>query len=257
MRFSCLPFVILLLSSCYLSVGTSETEFTALNADVLLLIFNHLSLSDHLNLVRAIPQITSIAAASFRLKYKNYEFVVRRTNETSTHTIKEPTEWKFFETLAFKDAEDMLRTFGSVLSKLTVVSEQIEQNDSTPLMQLVNEYCSKSLTQLDLRYLKEDMLQHLTVPFLNVESLYLDVNGQRIENGALTSNRLFPRVKQLTIKLDILSECEYDFINYEFRELERLIITCDNNLANNNYNHLNNFYGSFLRKNSQIRFCRG
>lgn len=86
----------------------------------------------------------------------------------------------------------------------------------------ISKYCSKTLKQLDLDFIREDTFKHLTTSFDKVKELTFGVDLKRINAGTLSFNKLMPKL--LKLKLKLYTAVDYSFINVNFRNLRELHI---------------------------------
>lgn len=203
----------------------STTKLTDLNFDVLFEIMADLNVTDLFNLARSSAKLSDPVSESFRRKYKNYRVEIAQENPGRANIDPLiPTQGVDVENnLRINDlptAIGILTHFGHLIRHLVVQNHVFNRNESAAIIRCLEKYCADSLTQLNIDFIKGDTFTHFTKPFSNVEELSLIVEARRIKIGVLPLNQLFPRLRQLTMKL--YSDIDYSFVYLNFLQLKSL-----------------------------------
>lgn len=67
---------------------------------------------------------------------------------------------------------NLLQNFGKLLSNMIIIFEGISEHDGKQMLKLINDECSKTLQQLELKACKGTMLDQLKKPFTKVSHLF-------------------------------------------------------------------------------------
>lgn len=223
-------------------------NFIELNGDVLLMIFEHLNSTTLLNLAMASPHLSPIVADQFRRKYKDYDLRILDTTSRKRNELIEYSNYKQIDIYGLQMAIKFVKHFGGVIKNFELRQLNIPQTDSMIISQAMVQYCTKSLTKLNLDFIKENTLEQFIGPFENVDSLHFSISRGRFRTR-LPLNQLFPKVKE--IHVSIFSDTEYDFFNTELPTLESLFVLF---LIQRNDNFAKSFQPieSLMRNNKQI-----
>lgn len=226
-----------------------STKFTDLNIDVLLLIVEFLSLPELLHLAEINDGLNSIASDVFRRKYRNYEIEVLRLangDDVEERFHLYAINHKQIEITDYHMALKVFEHFGRAIRKLSI-SANMCKHHSIVIDQMINRYCSESITHLDLGFIEENTLQQFTAPFKAVESftcyIYKEIQPAKI----LPFDKLFPKISHL--KLTLSADIEYTFIDCELPHLQHLDVNLDYDRANKRGKQIE----GLLRKNKQIK----
>lgn len=225
--------------------GKVGTQFESLNDDVLYITFHMLEWDDLVSLVQINLRFEFIAREVVRRKYKQINQLRMRCTEYKMDSqivaIRDQ-----IEIYNMQLAMDMLKYFGGHFAMIKVEY----YNDLTKInliSQCLNEYCSKSLKNLDLTVTEDfNILETFTKPFDAVEELNIHSSIDEFSE-TIQLNELFPKLKRLTLGSD--KAVNYSFIRSEFPNLEHFSFYV-NNLRDvtNNEN-----VRELIRKNPTIR----
>lgn len=203
-------------------IGTHETKITDLNGDVLFLICEQLELKDLLNLAQASAKMSPFAEQTFRWKYGNHFIGITMSESNRRRKFGRTIDVKRIDISDFQLALDLLQYFGHLINHLHVGNKFIPNEKAAAINQAINKYCSKTLKQLDLDFIKEDTFKHLNTSFETVDELTFGVDLKRINSGIVPLNELMPNL--IRLKLNLYSAIDYSFIDKEFRHLNQLQI---------------------------------
>lgn len=125
----------------------------------------------------------------------------------------------------------ILKTFGHLIGKLVIGYDGITLEQRKDIHNLVFEYCSTSLTTVELIEWDENVLEAFKIPLPNVNHLTLSGNLKTKSNGVLSIfgekslklNEIFPNLCELT--LDTLWVTDPSILNVHFPRLKVVKIT--------------------------------
>lgn len=202
--------------------GNDRKIFADLDADVLLLIFDQLSIESiiHLLDVSATHTILYAARATFWRRYKDYAMRVLSESESEHRSYFSINYNPNILGITTKEAPKILRYFGSVFRHLIV------EQPSTIITKYINKYLSNSLTKFEILSVRDndDTLYHITKPFTEVQEFKLTFDRYRFERPIQTGNlslcQLFPNLRELS--LYNFKTYDNSFIICEYPHLEHL-----------------------------------
>lgn len=122
----------------------------------------------------------------------------------------------------------ILSTFGHLIRKVVIGYNGITLEQRKDIHNLINEYCSTSLTAIELIEWDENVLESFTTALPKVEQLTLSGNLKTKSSGifsifddkSMELNEIFPGVRQLT--LDSLYVTDSSILNIQFPRLEHV-----------------------------------
>lgn len=206
------------------SSESPKIRFTDLNIDCAILILEELDFIDLLNAANASKRIAPAAADVFKRKFSQYRIVI-----THNFTFPEPKPTgiisnalsqiglakmspkgsvvqvpEYFE-LKIEDYHMIVKTFrhfGAVISKLILLNncdpkhKQLRRIQCRFLGELISNYTSECLIQLEFDMCSEKIMNSITMPLASVESVSF---GQQlnVEKSVFRMNELFPSVERL------------------------------------------------------------
>lgn len=143
-----------------------------------------------------------------------------------------------------------LKIFGSGIEHLNIVNEWDDTKPTDEMNQYINDYVGDSLTYLEVMYIYNDTFDQFTAPFKRVDELHftVDYKFNGMNNGTLTLNQLFPKLRRLCISLR--GYADWEFIDHEYSHLEDLTI----DLFEIEWHEMDRIE-DLLRKNPQIRIA--
>lgn len=224
--------------------NTDSTKFADLNSDVLFQIFNELTLKDLLNLAKINAKLSFLVYDLFRRKYRNYKIQILRTDLLPEDTVDDANGNQRIEIYDLQTTITILKRFGYAIKKLDIRMQNINETISVAVNHLLNTYCSESLSQLNLNYIKESTFELFTTPFKHMKELSFAIDKRTIHYG-LPLNYLFPKLERLKLKL--YSDADIRFIDYEFPHLKHLSL-----IASKHAWHRSDQIERFISKNPQI-----
>lgn len=230
-----------------------ESKFANLNVDVQLFIFNHLNLTELLNVTKNYPKHSSIACETFRTKYQDYVIEIsQKTDECDSkgipYFIPFPAKQspKSIKIIDCQLAVDVLQHFGNYMNQLSIDDNNNVPHSINNIDRMANEFASESITCLNLHHLRNDTLKQFTKPFKRVRELNCEIEVNQTEHF-LRFNEIFPELRKLTLTLRL--ELNYTYFDCEFSHLKQLVISTNSLNPSDKINvHLVNL----LRKNQQI-----
>lgn len=165
-----------------------------------------------------------LASSLFRRKYSDYE--IRLLVNIAPPSIDESDNCLRIQN--FKVASNIMKTFGNELRKLSILNspyyDYLQIDDyRVQIIQIVNEYCSKSLTQLNLQRINNETWPLFIKPFEKVESLDIEI---QTDSSGMNLSQMFPNLKRLRVYL--LDETS--IIDCEIPHLKNLEIKFENQL---------------------------
>lgn len=219
--------------------------FTDLNLDCLYLIFDRLDLVELVNMASITPQYASIAASVFRQKYSDHQLAIRCNKpEMLYQKIPYGISDGSINIYDLKLYQNILKYFGNNLRKINISNGLVLENDLEIANRLTNEYCSKTVRELNLNFLSKNELHQYTTPFSGVEKLICTISSDI--NGTWTLNQLFPNLQQLEVLLT--SDMNISFIDNQLPHLKQLKL----GISADSFERKQQIEG-MIRKNPQIR----
>lgn len=135
-------------------------------------------------------------------------------------------------------AINMLKYFGSSLRRLSIYYNEIEGSQLDMLNQFVNQYCSETVKKLEVKFLDENVLNQLTMPFKEVEDLTCRIKSKNLK-AFKPWNEFFPKLRRF--RLSFHSE-NINFIDIEFPFLENFVLWTTDNGVKRNLEHFEWFF---------------
>lgn len=218
-----------------------KTQITDLNNDIFYIIFSNLKFHDLVNIAEAIPEISSII---FKIIQRNY-------SELSIISFHFEIDSTFINNgrVAIFDLKLILATlkqFGECFQKITIDYQRFLTSELVIITEFLNKYTSKTLKQLEMIRPNENELDHLTVPFEEVQEFTCNIRELNNINGSTSWNYLFPKLQRLTIELNSVEDLS--FIGYAFPHLEYVSLS----IAETTWTKLNKIE-QFFANNPQIK----
>lgn len=230
---------------------TNKLKLPDLNADVLYLMLEQISVMDTLNLLEAIPfgTISSVAVAIYRKNYRNskVELYVEKMNLIETEFYVDDNR-NYIKICTCETVLKFIRHFGEAISTLQFNTQLFSREKASIINQYINKYGSESIKSLNLGLIYENSLEQFTVPFKEVENLYIGIDTtyeQEFKTGNLRLNQQFPKLHRFN--LSIYNDVNMSFIQYNFPQLKHLKLRALSFLHNGT-DHI----AIFLAKNKQI-----
>lgn len=226
--------------------ANSNLNFLELNQDVLHLIIEELNFIDLLNAAKVNQNLAFITTNVFHRRYLNYTVEIIRDDVDEREKCGILPLEKRLKIYDYELSLNLLRYFMCVIQKLVIKNELLESGHSTIISRLVNEYSTQHMTSLKLGSLQEDTLAQFTAPFEAVEDFECTIKVKNIEAKILPFIELFPRLRQLNLRLQF--GVDFSYIDCELPHLEYLDIFVFNDAWKQNAS-----IEGLIRKNPQIK----
>lgn len=223
----------------------SNIQFTDLIEDVQYLILYEMNFTELVQMAQTNNRFNSIAKDVFSHKYRDYSIEIR----TIKHGIANCYCDNTFKIILIKELQlitNVLRLFGNRIKTLAIVNRFIDDNLSTAINKLVNVYASRSVSNLDLSYIKEDTLEQFTEPFSEVQTSNLAVFIENITGNIMPFNQLFPKL--ISLSMVLAHDLDYHFIDVTYPYLKHIEIHV-HEFSDKRKKHIE----SLFRKNNQIQ----
>lgn len=222
-------FALLLIISCSNGINTNQNEYeieidqseevktqvTNLNDDMFYLIFSNLKFHDLVNMTVAIPEIP--AFEMIQRKYSELDILLHYGADLSFDQNKRVEIYDFQLSLT------TLKHFGECFQKMCIDYQHFRCSEMPIVTKFLNKYTSKTVTELTMFYPNENVLNHLTVPFEEIQDLTCNIRDLNNIKGSTPWNYLFPKLQRLNIEL--FSIKNLSFIGFEFPHLEHVTLS--------------------------------
>lgn len=226
-----------------------ETEFSALNYDVLYLIFSRLELTSLMSVVQTNSRNAEVVNDVIGGRYQNYRLDISTASENNgLLSLYEINDKITVYDVPF--ALDVLKYFGHHFRGLIIQDKNLELNDLMSISRFLIKYCQNSLEELQLKIKHHEILDKFSEPLPSVKDLNIhDMIKRDSVNMAMPLNELFPNLKRFTIYSWYCTN--YSFINTKLLQLEHFSISGVNlqELSSNNNENIR----KMIRKNPTIR----
>lgn len=196
-----------------------------LNEDCLYLIFNRLGLGDLVNIAEVSSKFAHIGSSIFRQTYSKYKIRLIKSSYSGTPYAIGNTTIKVSD---FNLIPNLMKYFGKHIRKMIIPDSYADDFSGdcwSKIHRFVNEYGSKSLTELKLGRVYKELWPMYTVPFQKVENL--DIELQTDPDG-MKLNELCPNLRRLKIHSSNSVNTNFAFIDCELPYLEFLTIDVGN-----------------------------
>lgn len=164
--------------------------------EVQMLIFEELNLTDLINVAQTNTYFHHLAAEIYRHKFQHKIIKIERKSNFDARPIQIQENSITFSTPTM--AEGFLRVFGLLVTKIMLSDMKVNIEDAKRISKIINEFCSNSLRQLELRNSPMQIWNELKEPMKNVENLTLFNKFEISENVNLT--KLFPSLRRLSLE---------------------------------------------------------
>lgn len=124
-----------------------------------------------------------------------------------------------------------IRLFGKNIQRLQLSNHNVDTKVSQLILQYVNEYCSESLIELELRtsYEHGNLVKPFIKPFKRVERLLISRDFPSVKGNVIPMNETFPALQHLSIHTTEFS-IDFKYFNCHFPHLKSLNISESNSL---------------------------
>lgn len=194
--------------------GVGSTKLTDLNDDVMMTVFDFLSMDDIFNLLEAFPvqSFAAIVRDCFRSRYKDH--TVRIDEDLTKYSgINFKSEFKPNGIDVYIDrVPDFLRYFGDLFNSLYL------RRPSKLCIHYINKYASNSFRELFIDD-AENALQHFTKPWENVDDLSIRIDDHfkmciMVKSGSLSMAHIFPNIKRLSVTIRQTAVMNFMFCSF-------------------------------------------
>lgn len=191
------------------------------------IILEHLDLDDLLGVAQSNEQLSTVAAAIFRLKYSHLQVSVYYGFEipekpNGLMNAASNTIGRFFQQFGnfpkkkeysysissnpnilrldnYDSIVEIFKHFGHVIKKLKIQCPKEQSANDKFMGNLISEYTSNSLLDVEFEFVNRKLLAHITKPLVNVATVRF-YNGFFLRPERLCSNDLFPAVRSLELQ---------------------------------------------------------
>lgn len=166
-----------------------KTQITDLYDDILYYIFDIIEFDDLVNVATAIPEFSSVASKTIHRKFPVLSISLKSKVGLAN--------FKYFQKcVIIYDRSLVLNTleqFGDCFDSIDIDYRYIPEPDRENITKAINKDTSKTLKRLKLEYINGQILNHLTVPFEEVQEISCAfTNFEDHSNGSTPFNYLFP-----------------------------------------------------------------
>lgn len=172
------------------------TKITDLNEKCLKHIFSQLEFSDLLNVANSTKQLREAAGEIYTARYGDR--LVRYNGDAMTRKGLETDVTD--AAIIINDGRSclkMLRGFGALFTRLKLNFNRIGQKRSQAIAQTLNEYCPKTLIELEWHYCPVKSMNHAIGKFIKLTSLRIVSGFVGLKMGQFT--HLFPQLQRLEL----------------------------------------------------------
>lgn len=187
-----------------------KLKITDLDVNCLEVMFNHLNISDLLNVADSNETLKRAAGMVFLRRYSEKKIWLHKPRLSINRKLHVYSENIMIEDL--KTCLQILRCFGDLIGKLEITEEEvssdweftekfgINQIIHNAIMTYVNDFCSKSLKQFALVMVPKSALNQLKKPFVALETLQLF--SCCLSKNLLSLDVLFPNLQNLSLNFN-------------------------------------------------------
>lgn len=194
-----------------------------MNSDCIFLIFEKVKFDDLLNVAQIDKQFSTLAADVFRCKYSHLKIVYKR------HVNDPPTEeWPdYIKILNHDTLLNTFKYFGHFIKKFNAgVFEYHVSVDWESIGQMISNYSSESLVEIEIEKNVDTFLPHITKPLTNVQSVSFFLSDGQLGVQTNRPDKLFPALRRITMHFmnDVYLEyfgCHMPHLEYVFISQER------------------------------------
>lgn len=189
-----LIFLILALLSCncyLIEITATDGSNSELNNEI-----ENADLIGLIQFAKTNSEFSAVAVDLFRRKYGNYNIkIAYESNGEAVDKFRVHSDEEFIEVLDYELSLDTLKYFGSAMTKLEITKYwKANEVDASKIYRFINQYASRSLTNLRLGWLEDNVLAEFTEPFAEVDDLYCPIRVN--ETGLfIPFNQLFPKLQ--------------------------------------------------------------
>lgn len=152
---------------------------------------------------------------------------------------------------------DVLKYFGKAIQRLSVGNrDAMDDERVAAIHKQVNEYCSETLSSLDLRSIKNVMFEQFDRPFSNLIAFDFSINTD--EMGSLESlNEMFPKLQKLNIAYITVGPAQLNASRFIESDVPHMPHLVELKIRHETLDHLDipiikNQFQQIMEKNPQI-----
>lgn len=165
-----------------------------LNIDCQLLIMERLDVLSLLSLSETNRHFSMMVENILRRKFVNKSISV--TGRGSYATEVEESE-KSIRISSLPEMLWLLKNYCHLISHLKI--ENVETYGNNTVYKYVDSYCSKTLTQIHLESMHQNVFDAFSTPFSNVEHVSLSGEFNKLDGAQLRFDQLFPAMRRLSL----------------------------------------------------------
>lgn len=247
-----------------------------MNEDCLFLIVERLDFDDLLNVAQIHKKFSMVAADSFHRQYSHLEIFVedmfplpenpnelfnvadmaidinaiQQVNKHFPRPFRRYQESRATKTQieleSFDAILNVFKHFGHLFKKLKSRTDSRECPVQSELIgRLISKHCSESLVEIEIERDAQIMLEYMTKPLINVESVTFSENKMSFNPRKIHINEIFPALRRLT--LYDLSVRDLAYFDHLIPHLEHVII------RQSKYQYTNFPLPDVITRNPQLR----
>lgn len=197
---------------------TNQTNLMELNLDCQLMILDQMPLSALISMAETNKYFQDLVMDVFERKFgKTRVQIVAPFLDipVSYNQTEGPVKLKDFKTVS-----KVLRYFGQLIHSLKVKYLTSDMDLQTTVNQLINEQCSRTLKQFDIRSYRNNFFDDFLEPFKNVENVSVRGLFSSFSKEPSCFGELFPSMRNL--KIQLAKGQNMDWFNHEFKQLEHV-----------------------------------
>lgn len=245
-------------NSCILKINSTteahpiknKTQLMDLDIDAQLFILEKLSILELISVAETNQHFSLLVEDVFRRKSAKKVFEILDPRYGNFDALLETKDKVYIRQLAIISL--VLKQFGHLISHLVIVYSSsnkfyVHFNAINNLSELINQYCSDSLTNFEIVNYYETFFDKMVKPFKNVKQLSIRGKFNSLGSDTLSFAELFPSIKQL--KIEYVDVQNTSCIDHKFPYLERLNVE-----INQKRRFVENDVSKLLNKNPQISY---
>ena len=193
-----------------------KMKLTGLSLDCLESILEYLEFGDLLNVASANKRLNTAADFIYIQNHRQKSVRLRANRVTPNRFFTIETENIAVDDL--KTCLQLVRCFGRFIRRIFCSSE-LKQSY---ILNYINEYCSESLSEIELKKISKGHLNVMNKPFARVETMSIEGDCLDVESDWIQS--IFQQIKHLTLDIKVVNLRELGVLRHHFQYLEYLNI---------------------------------
>lgn len=189
-----------------------KMRITDLKLSCLESVFDHLEMSDLLNVADSNERLKKAAGMVFLRRYSDKKVWLHKPRLSTKPKLRVYSANIMIEDL--KTSLQILRCFGDLIFKLEITEDEVSsdweftekfgiyQIIHNSIMDYVNRFCATSLKELALIMVPKSALDHLKRPFVSLETVHLF--SCRLGKELMPLDELFPAIQNLTLDFNLV-----------------------------------------------------